>query len=211
MTESLKISPQYKTWEPQTTLDFTEQGGFARAVEMCSGMGECRKKLDGTMCPSYMGTLDEEHSTRGRANALRNVLSGLVPKDEFTGKRLYDVMDLCLECKACKAECPSNVDMAKLKYEFLDHYHRANGLPLRNRIFGGIASLNRIGSALAPVSNWLANSMPNRWLMDILAGIDRRRPLPQFAGESFEDWFRSSQARRRRLEGRSGFVPRHLQ
>jgi FAD/FMN-containing dehydrogenase/Fe-S oxidoreductase len=190
MTESLKISPQYNTWEPQTTLDFTEQGGFARAVEMCSGMGECRKKLDGTMCPSYMGTLDEEHSTRGRANALRNVLSGLVPKAEFTGKRLYDVMDLCLECKACKAECPSNVDMAKLKYEFLDHYHRANGLPLRNRIFGGVASLNRLGSALAPVSNWLANSTPNRWLMDIIAGIDRRRPLPQFASESFEDWFR---------------------
>ena len=158
---------------------------------MCSGMGECRKKLDGTMCPSYMGTLDEEHSTRGRANALRNVLAGLVPKAEFTGKRLYDVMDLCLECKACKAECPSNVDMAKLKYEFLDHYHRANGLPLRNRIFGAIASLNRVGSALAPVSNWLANSMPNRWLMDILAGIDRRRPLPQFASDSFEDWFRT--------------------
>jgi len=190
MTESLKISPQYKTWEPQTTLNFTEQGGFARAVEMCSGMGECRKKLDGTMCPSYMGTLDEEHSTRGRANALRTVLSGLVPKSEFTGKRLHDVMDLCLECKACKAECPSNVDMAKLKYEFLDHYHRANGLPLRNRIFGGIANLNRLGSALAPVSNWLANSSPNRWLMEWFAGIDRRRPLPRFAHESFEDWFR---------------------
>ncbi|MGH7852079.1 MAG: FAD-binding and (Fe-S)-binding domain-containing protein, partial [Candidatus Binatia bacterium] len=146
MTESLKISPQYKTWQPETTLDFSEQGGFVRAVEMCSGMGECRKKLDGTMCPSYMGTLDEEHSTRGRANALRSVLSGKVPKDEFTGKRLYEVMDLCLECKACKAECPSNVDMAKIKYEFLDHYHRANGLPLRNRIFGGIETLNRVGS-----------------------------------------------------------------
>jgi Fe-S oxidoreductase len=190
MTESLKISPQYKTWEPRTTLDFSAQGGFARAVEMCSGMGECRKKLDGTMCPSYMGTLDEEHSTRGRANALRNVIAGLVPKDEFTGKRLHDVMDLCLECKACKAECPSNVDMAKLKYEFLDHYHRANGLPLRNRIFGAIAALNRIGSTLAPVSNWLAGSSLNRWLMEIFAGIDRRRPLPAFAGETFEDWFR---------------------
>ncbi len=191
MTESLKISPQYKTWEPQTTLDFSEQGGFARAVEMCSGMGECRKKLDGTMCPSYMGTLDEEHSTRGRANALRNVLSGLVPKSEFTGKRLHDVMDLCLECKACKAECPSNVDMAKLKYEFLDHYHRANGLPLRNRIFGAIANLSRLGSALAPVSNWLAGSSLNRWMMDLLTGIDRRRPLPVFASESFDDWFRA--------------------
>ncbi len=190
MTESLKISPQYTTWEPQTTLDFSAQGGFARAVEMCSGMGECRKKLDGTMCPSYMGTLDEEHSTRGRANALRNVIAGLVPKSEFTGKRLHDVMDLCLECKACKAECPSNVDMAKLKYEFLDHYHRANGLPLRNRIFGAIADLNRIGSALAPVSNWLAGSTLNRWLMELFAGIDRRRPLPSFASETFEDWFR---------------------
>src|SRR5258706_13683047 len=118
MTESLRISPEYKAWQPDTMLDFGPQGGFAAAVEMCSGMGECRKKLDGTMCPSYMGTLDEEHSTRGRADALRGVVSGKVAKAEFTGKRLYDVMDLCLECKACKAECPSNVDMAKLKYEF---------------------------------------------------------------------------------------------
>ena len=194
MTESLKISPQYKAWEPRTTLDFGAQGGFARAVEMCSGMGECRKKLDGTMCPSYMGTLDEEHSTRGRANALRNVIAGRVPQQEFTGKRLYEVMDLCLECKACKAECPSNVDMAKLKYEFLDHYHRANGLPLRNRMFGGIETLNRIGSRLAPVSNWIANSSLNRWLMEVAAGIDRRRPLPLFARETFESWYRSHQA-----------------
>src|SRR5262245_15617995 len=189
MTESLKISPNYKAWEPTTTLNFGQQGGFARAVEMCSGMGECRKKLDGTMCPSYMGTLDEEHSTRGRANALRNAIAGRAPQQEFTGKRLFEVMDLCLECKACKAECPSNVDMAKLKYEFLDHYHRANGLPLRNRIFGGIETLNRIGSKLAPLSNWIVNSALNRWLMEMVAGIDRRRPLPQFAGETFEDWF----------------------
>ena len=189
MTESLRISPAYTTWQPETTLDFTGQGGFARAVEMCSGMGECRKKLDGTMCPSYMGTLDEEHSTRGRANALRAVLSGKVPKEEFTGKRLYEVMDLCLECKACKAECPSNVDMAKLKYEFLDHYHRANGLPLRNRMFGGIERLNRIGSQFAPLSNWIARSGFNRWLLEKVSGIDRRRPLPQFAGTTFEDWF----------------------
>jgi Fe-S oxidoreductase len=189
MTESLRISPAYKTWQPQTTLDFSGQGGFARAVEMCSGMGECRKKLDGTMCPSYMGTLDEEHSTRGRANALRVVLSGKVPQEDFTSKRLYEVMDLCLECKACKAECPSNVDMAKLKYEFLDHYHRANGLPLRNRLFGGIERLNRIGSQFAPLSNWIAGLGLNRWFMEKLTGIDRRRPLPQFAGITFEDWF----------------------
>ena len=197
MTESLRIGPEYKTWQPQTLLDFSSQGGFAAAVEMCSGMGECRKKLEGTMCPSYMATLDEEHSTRGRANALRAVLSGKVPKEEFTGKRLYEVLDLCLECKACKAECPSNVDMAKLKYEFLHHYHKANGLPLRNLLFGGIEQLNRWGSRLAPLSNWIAKSALSRRLLEWVAGIDSRRPLPPFAGETFEDWFHSH-----RFEGR---------
>jgi FAD/FMN-containing dehydrogenase/Fe-S oxidoreductase len=191
MTESLRISPSYKTWQPETLLDFGSQGGFGAAVEMCSGMGECRKKLEGTMCPSYMATLDEEHSTRGRANALRAVLSGKVPHEEFTGKRLHQVLDLCLECKACKAECPSNVDMAKLKYEFLNHYHAANGLPLRNRLFGRIERLNRLGARFAPLSNWLANSRPNRWLLEKLAGIDSRRPLPAFASETFEHWFRN--------------------
>jgi Fe-S oxidoreductase len=98
-------------------------------------------------------------------------------------------MDLCLECKGCKAECPANVDMAKLKYEFLDHYYKANGLPLRNRLFGHIGRLSWWGSRLAPVSNWVAASAPNRWLMDTLLGIDSRRPLPAFARETFTDWF----------------------
>ena len=140
--ENLRYGVGYKTWEPLTLLDFSEAGGFAASVEMCNGVGACRKKLEGTMCPSYMATKDEEHSTRGRANALRAVLSGRLPQSEFTGKRLYEVMDLCLECKGCKAECPANVDMAKMKYEFLHHYYQANGLPLRNRVFGRIAKLN---------------------------------------------------------------------
>jgi Fe-S oxidoreductase len=110
-------------------------------------------------------------------------------------------MDLCLECKACKAECPSNVDMAKLKYEFLDHYHRANGLPLRNRIFGEIEMLNRIGSSLAPVSNWIAGSSLNRWLMELFTGVERRRPLPQFAGETFEKWFGKHKTEGNRSKG----------
>ncbi|MCZ6908106.1 MAG: FAD-binding oxidoreductase, partial [Deltaproteobacteria bacterium] len=92
MTESLRTGPSYKTWQPETMLDFDNQGGFAAAVEMCNGMGVCRKKLGGTMCPSYMATLDEEHSTRGRANALRAVLSGKVPKEDFAGRRLYDIL-----------------------------------------------------------------------------------------------------------------------
>ncbi|MDP2700989.1 MAG: FAD-linked oxidase C-terminal domain-containing protein, partial [Candidatus Rokubacteria bacterium] len=189
VTEHLRYGTEYKTWEPKTSLDFSAQGGFAAAVEMCNGVGVCRKTLEGTMCPSYMATRDEEHSTRGRANALRAVLSGKVPSADFTGKRLFQVMDLCLECKGCKAECPANVDMAKMKYEFLYHYHKANGQPLRNRIFGHIGRLSWWGARLAPLSNWLAASAPNRRLMEALLGIDRRRPLPTFARETFTDWF----------------------
>src|SRR6266508_4511693 len=178
ITQHLRYGASYKTWEPKTLLDFSQQGGFAAAVEMCNGVGVCRKKLEGTMCPSYMATRDEEHTTRGRANALRAVLSGKVPASDFAGKRLYEVMDLCLECKGCKAECPSNVDMAKLKYEFLHHYYKANGLLLRNRM----------------------TAVPfNRWRMEKVAGIDRRRPLPALAEETFTDWFRKRESLRKRL------------
>ena len=201
VTEHLRYGPRYATWQPKTLLDFGAQGGFAAAVEMCNGVGVCRKKLEGTMCPSYMATRDEEHSTRGRANALRAVLSGKVPAADFAGRRLYEVMDLCLECKGCKAECPSNVDMAKMKYEFLHHYHRVNGLPLRNRLFGHIAKLSWLGARLAPVSNWVARSWPNRWLMERVAGIDRRRPLPRFARETFTDWFDRRRAPREAPRG----------
>src|SRR5437667_301060 len=152
----------YTTWEPATLLDFSGQGGFAAAVELCNGVGVCRKTLEGTMCPSYMATKDEEHSTRGRADALRAVLSGTLPPSEFTGKRLYEVMDLCLECKGCKAECPANVDMAKLKYEFLHHYYEAHGLPLRNRLFGRIERLNRLGARLPALVNWAAGRSSRR-------------------------------------------------
>ena len=189
VTEHMRYGTAYKTWEPKTLLDFSAQGGFAAAVEMCNGVGECRKKLEGTMCPSYMATKDEEHSTRGRANALRAVLSGKVPAADFAGQRLYEVMDLCLECKGCKSECPSNVDMAKMKYEFLHHYYQVNGLPLRNRLFGHIAKLSRLGAGLAPISNWIAPSLPNRLADGKLFGIDRRRPLPAFARETLTAWF----------------------
>jgi FAD/FMN-containing dehydrogenase/Fe-S oxidoreductase len=189
VTDHLRYGTQYTTWEPTTLLDFSEQGGFAASIEMCNGVGACRKTLEGTMCPSYMATKDEEHSTRGRANALRAVLSGRLPASEFTGRRLYEVMDLCLECKGCKAECPSNVDMAKLKYEFLHHYYRANGLPLRNRLFGRIARMNRVGSRLPALVNWLSGLAPSRWALEKMAGIDRRRPLPSLAAQTFTDWF----------------------
>src|SRR5262249_30542019 len=117
------------------------------------------------------------------------VLSGRLPAAEFTGKRLYEVMDLCLECKGCKAECPSNVDMAKLKYEFLYHYSRANGLPLRNRAFGRVARLSALGARTPRLANAINALSPVRWLMEKTLGIDRRRPLPAVATETFEAWF----------------------
>jgi FAD/FMN-containing dehydrogenase/Fe-S oxidoreductase len=197
--ENLRYGVGYTTWSPVTMLDFSAQGGFAASVEMCNGVGVCRKKLEGTMCPSYMATRDEEHSTRGRANALRAVLSGRMAATEFHGKRLYEVMDLCLECKGCKAECPSNVDMAKLKYEFLHHYYKANGLPLRNRLFGHIERLNRLMSRVPTLANWMTSVPFNRWLMEKVVGIDRRRPLPALADETFTDWFLKREALRKRL------------
>ena len=152
-------------------------------------VGACRKTLTGTMCPSFIATREEEHSTRGRANALRSVISGALPHTDFTSKRLYDVLDLCLGCKACKAECPSNVDMAKIKYEMLAHYRNANGLPLRNRLFGEIGSLAVFGSAFAPVSNWATNNPLSKWIAEKLIGVDRRRNMPTFVHNTFEKWF----------------------
>ena len=191
MTNNLRYTPDYRPLQLRTGLGYSSEGSFAGAVEMCNGQGACRKVTSGTMCPSYMVTRDEEHSTRGRANALRAALSGALPVDSLTSRRLYDVLDLCLECKGCKAECPSNVDMAKLKYEFLDRYHKANGYPLRNRIFGSIAALGRAGSFMAPLSNWLLESDGGRDLLDRYAGIDRRRQLPSFSSQTFEQWFRA--------------------
>jgi Fe-S oxidoreductase len=190
MTENLRYGTEYRTREIKTHFSFEKEGGFASAVERCIGVGECRKKLDGTMCPSYMVTLEEEHSTRGRANALREALSGRLPKEELTSPRMYEVLDLCLECKGCKGECPINVDMAKLKYEFLAHYHEAHGTPLRARLFANIERLNQVGCALAPLSTTIANLGVSRWILEKIAGIDRRRSLPPFARQTFDQWYR---------------------
>ena len=190
MTENLRFGPEYRALALETKLDFSADMGYAGAVEMCNGMGACRK-TSGTMCPSYMVTKEEEHSTRGRANLLRAVLSGALPKETFTSRRLYDALDLCLECKGCKAECQTGVDMAKLKYEFLDRYHEANGLPLRARLFANISALNRLGSRFAPISNWAAAFPLSKLILHSLLGIHSKRELPPLAQHSFPDWFKS--------------------
>jgi len=188
MTANLRFGGKYRVRPVKTFLSFKREGGFDRAIEQCSGAAVCKKKLEGTMCPSYMVTREEEHSTRGRANALRAAINGNLPDDALTSPRMYEVLDLCLECKGCKAECPSNVDMAKRKYEVLAQYHAKHGTPLRARLFGNVETLNKIGCAFAPLSNWVARSEPSRWMMDRL-GIHRNRTLPPFARQTFPAWF----------------------
>jgi len=141
------------------------------------------------MCPSFQATRDEKDSTRGRANVLRLAISGQLGLTGFTDPIVRDALDLCLECKACKGECPTNVDMARIKAEFLHQFHREHGVPLRNRVFGHVAELGRIGGALAPLSTWMAQSLPMRWLNEALLGIDRRRVPPAFARRSLSRRF----------------------
>ncbi len=174
-----------KEEEHATAFDFSDFGGLLRAAEQCSGVGACRKTLTGTMCPSYMATRNEIDSTRGRANALRLALTGGLEATGFGDEELLPVLDLCLECKACKRECPTGVDMARLKSEFLHQYHARQGAPLRDRALAQTDRIARWGSRLAPVSNWLAASVPVRRLNEMLFGLDRRRPLPAFSGRPF--------------------------
>ncbi len=189
MDTSLRYGPGYHTVPVRTAFDWSREGGFAAAVEQCSGVGACRKKLDGVMCPSYMVTREEEHSTRGRANLLRAALSGLLPPQELTSHRMLQALELCLECKACKAECPASVDLSKVKAEVLHAHHRLHGASLREWLFAHARFAGRLGSAAAPLANWLVESPLARALLHA-AGVDRRRPLPRFAHPTFLGWWR---------------------
>jgi len=175
----------------ETYFPFDPELGMLGTANRCMRIGECRKSAEtgGVMCPSFMATREEEHSTRGRANALVRALSLPDPKAALTDERLYEVLDLCLECKACQTECPLSVDMATMKSEFLAHYQERHGVSLRTRLFGHVRTLNRLGSALAPLSNLPLGLRPFRALLDRFVGIDRRRPLPRFERVSLSHWF----------------------
>jgi Fe-S oxidoreductase len=191
LLDNWRYGPDYAASSINTHLSFATEGGFTAAVEQCMGMGICRK-ADGTMCPSFMATRDEEHSTRGRANALRAALSGRLPPGALTSARMHAVMDLCLECKACKTECPAGVDMAKIKYEFLAHYQAEHGVPMRSWLFGNIQAVSRVAYSVSGVANWMLAQKPVRWLNEKLLGISQHRPLLSFAAQSFRQRFRQS-------------------
>ena len=185
MTSNLRFGAGYKTPNPKTWFDYSEYGGFGNAVEMCSGVGACRKKLSGTMCPSYMATREESDSTRGRANALRLAMSGQIEGEAGLGDEgVYQALDLCLECRACKAECPVGVDMARYKSEFLADYYSRHGTPLHARALGNTANLAKLGSAFAPISNWVAGTALNKKFL----GLDPRRKLPEWKRQTFAHW-----------------------
>ena len=186
--ENLRVSPETANAEPHTYLDFSADGGLARAAEQCNGQGACRQ-FDGGMCPSFMVTKDEEHSTRGRANLLRQVLNGALPAAELAGTALHEALDLCVECKACRSECPSGVDVAKIKYEVLTHYHERHGASLRSRAFARINALAGVGSRTPRLANLLAGNPLAREALHRLGGIHRDRALPKLARQTFADWF----------------------
>jgi FAD/FMN-containing dehydrogenase/Fe-S oxidoreductase len=171
-----------------TALSFEAEQGFARAVEMCNGAGVCRKHAEGVMCPSFMATRDEAHSTRGRANALRAAMMGLLGPQGMTSPELYGVLDLCLSCQACKRECPSAVDMAKLKAEFLYGYLQQRGTPLRSRLFANIARLDRLARPFPGLANLMLRG-PLRPALTVL-GVHPARRLPALARQPFSRWFR---------------------
>lgn len=178
--------PGYKALPLDTALDWSDWGGFLAAVEMCNNNGECRKSDPGVMCPSYRATKDEQHVTRGRANTLRLAVTGQLGNERFADPAVKAAMDLCLSCKGCKRECPTGVDMARMKIEFQHQWNKANGVPLRERIVAHLPRYARVAATLAPVLN-LRNRIPAlARLSERMLGFAADRPLPEWRRDRFD-------------------------
>jgi FAD/FMN-containing dehydrogenase/Fe-S oxidoreductase len=206
MTKSLRFGEHFRPVELPLVLDYSRQGDFFQSIELCNGAGVCRKTQGGAMCPSYRATRDEEDTTRARANALRLAVSGQGIRGDahspLAERWLFPVMDLCLGCKACKAECPSNVDVAKLKAEFQAAYYAEHRRPVGHRLMARVHWMNCIGPSVAPLVNWINRRRPARWVMEWMTGIDRRRPLPEFHWNHVRRWFRRRPRNGERSRGR---------
>ncbi|MFO7828323.1 MAG: FAD-binding and (Fe-S)-binding domain-containing protein, partial [Bacteroidales bacterium] len=193
MTSNLRYEPGRKEPEIETIFDFSDVGGILRATEKCNGSGDCRKTelSGGTMCPSYMATRNEADVTRARANILREFLTNSSKKNPFDHPEIKEVMDLCLSCKACKSECPSNVDVAKLKAEFLQHYYDAHGVPIRSKLIAYITEINKLASVWPGFYNFL---MGNRNISSIILkmiGFAPKRSMPLLTKQTMKKWMKS--------------------
>jgi FAD/FMN-containing dehydrogenase/Fe-S oxidoreductase len=188
-TENLRLGADYRPLEPSTHFTFVDDGGsFARASLRCIGVGECRKQDAGTMCPSYMATLEEEHSTRGRAHMLFEMLQGEVIGSGWKNDQVKHALDLCLSCKACKSECPTNVDIATYRAEFLSHYYEYARRPLRAYAFGMIDRWARLGSMAPRMANVLSHAPGLKDLLHGVLNLAPDREMPSLASVSFRRW-----------------------
>jgi FAD/FMN-containing dehydrogenase/Fe-S oxidoreductase len=188
--EHLRYGADYATVEPATVQSFDDEGGFGHLVELCNGCGTCRQTGGEVMCPTYRATGEEVHTTRGRANLLRAAIDGDLPREELTSERFQAaVLDHCVGCKGCKRDCPTGVDLAKLRAEVKHAHHEAEGASLRDRLFADVDRVAAVGSALAPLSNWATDLGPVRAAMERLVGVAADRDLPTFRRETFVDWF----------------------
>lgn len=192
MNASLRYEPGQVTREIDTVFDFSANLGIVRAAEQCNGSGDCRKseQFAGTMCPSYQATRDENATTRARANILREFLTRSEKKNPFDHQEIYDIMDLCLSCKGCKSECPSNVDIAKYKAEFLQHYYDAHGVPLRTRMIAYITSFNKLGSIFPSFYNFFLRNRLLSGLMKKTLGFASQRSIPLLSKTTLRKWHR---------------------
>ncbi|WP_400073361.1 FAD-binding and (Fe-S)-binding domain-containing protein [Zobellia russellii] len=193
MDESLRYEVDRQEPEIKTLLDFSDSEGILKATEKCNGGGDCRKteQAAGAMCPSFHATRDEQHTTRGRANALREYLTTGQKKNNFDQKELKEVFDLCLSCKACATECPSNVDVATLKAEFLYQYQEANGYPLRSKLFAYNTKLNKLGSKVPGLTNAVYDSKFLGGLLKKSSGVAPERSLPKVYSFDFDKYLQS--------------------
>jgi len=208
MTSHLRYGDAYRPAELSTLFHYREQGGFQPAIEQCNGVGACRKLDAGTMCPSFMATRDEEASTRGRANGLRLAMSGQLGDGALASDRMKQVLELCLACKACRTECPNAVDMARLKSEVLQMHHDRHGAPLGYRLIGEMPQMARwLAGPLAPLVNFAARLPGYGWLLEKLAGIDRRRAMPPFAARTLDQLLRTRRAEGHPEPARDGSEP----
>lgn len=199
MNTSLRYEPDAPTPELETVFDFSATGGILRAAEKCNGSGDCRKLplSGGTMCPSYRATRDEKDTTRARANILREMLTRHSDQpNPFNHPEIYEVLDLCLSCKGCTSECPSNVDMSTLKAEFLHQYYKSNGIPLRARAFANITRLNAIGSWIPAISNFFLTSKATSSLLKRLLRVAPQRSLPTLQHTTLRRWYQRHYAAR---------------
>ena len=184
---NFRYGPRYAPLPLKTELDWSEWGGFSGAVEMCNNNGACRKSAPGAMCPSYRVTGDEHHVTRGRANALRLALTGQLGPDGLTSPELYDALDLCVSCKACRRECPTGVDMARMKIEFLAHYRAEHGIPRADRMVAELPRTAHRAGPLARLAN-LRDRIPGlAKALEGVTGFTARRTLPRWHAHPFRD------------------------